>query len=325
MNINGDGAMGPRRLPSLLDAAAAAGSAILDPPARQRMVGFLDASRCAEGGYRGRLGSSMEREREEGSGPPMARRHACPSPARRSALPLPSPCPACAPADLYYTQFGLAAARALGLPNDPADTAYVAGFDDGKSLDFVHLTALLRCHDLLAGNVHSGKSLDSARSRLAGFRAADGGFSRTPHAAAGAPYDTFLAAMAGAEVVFDPAKFATVAVDLPTPVLAAALSLAAASGPVRETMVALLAGRRMPGGGFRAASGRPVPDLLSTAVALFALRLAGGADSSARTSHLAFVASLWNDDGGFSATVDDIASDCEYTFYALLAMGVLAS
>ena len=325
MKVDGDGAMGSGGLAARLDAVAAACRTILDPSARVRIAGFLDACRCADGGYRGRADAFLARGRAEGDDRLKAELHAPPGFVRSSASTRSSPCPAGAPADLYYTQFGLAAGLALGLPPDPAAATYVAGFGDGEDLDFVHLASLLRCQGIGMGEGSAFAATDRIQARLGRFRAADGGYARTPHAAAGTPYDAFLAAMAGAEVAMAPANFARVAVDLPTPVLAATLSLAATSGPVCEGLVAALAGRRMPGGGFLAVPGRAVADLLSTAVALFALLQFGGGEAAARTSHLAFVASLWNDDGGFSATADDAASDCEYTFYALLALGALAS
>ena len=37
--------------------------------------------------------------------------------------------------------------------------------------------------------------------------------------------------------------------------------------------------------------------------------------------HRDFVESLWDDDGGFRGHPSDPVTDCEYTFYGLLAMG----
>ena len=67
-----------------------------------------------------------------------------------------------------------------------------------------------------------------------------------------------------------------------------------------------------------------MPDLLSTATALFALRVAGGkipAGEIRQTQE--FVVAHWNEDGGFCGTPADPLSDTEYTFYALLALGCL--
>lgn len=76
-------------------------------------------------------------------------------------------------------------------------------------------------------------------------------------------------------------------------------------------------------GGFRATLSSPVSDLLSTAVALYALRFAGADLRQIRPNSLGFVDTLYCD-GGFSATHLDHGPDIEYTFYGLLALGALA-
>jgi len=63
-------------------------------------------------------------------------------------------------------------------------------------------------------------------------------------------------------------------------------------------------------------------DLLSTAVALYALRLASVELGDLREACLDFVDSLWSP-GGFHGCVADRTPDCEYTFYGLLALGSL--
>lgn len=70
-------------------------------------------------------------------------------------------------------------------------------------------------------------------------------------------------------------------------------------------------------GGFRSSALAPIPDLLSTATALFVLR-------SYRVRPIydtsAFVEAHWLEQGGFSATLLDDDSDVEYVFYGLLAL-----
>ncbi len=75
-----------------------------------------------------------------------------------------------------------------------------------------------------------------------------------------------------------------------------------------------------PSGGFCATAESPVPDLLSTATALFMLQCYGTAPLYATGD---FVEAHWLDNGGFAATLLDDASDVEYTFYGLLALGTL--
>lgn len=73
-------------------------------------------------------------------------------------------------------------------------------------------------------------------------------------------------------------------------------------------------------GGFSATPEAPVPDLLSTATALFTLIQYG---EQPKYSAADFVEGHWLDTGGFAATLLDEESDVEYTFYGLLALGAL--
>ena len=72
-------------------------------------------------------------------------------------------------------------------------------------------------------------------------------------------------------------------------------------------------------GGFYASDVAPIPDLLSTAVALFTLRLIGVRASDASD----FIKAHWLDNGGFAPTLYDNYSDVEYVFYGLLALGAI--
>lgn len=75
-------------------------------------------------------------------------------------------------------------------------------------------------------------------------------------------------------------------------------------------------------GGFRAVPIAPEPDMLSTAVALQALRKLGADISAVRPGCLAFCRSLCAE-GRFAGHEGDTALDGEYTFYGLLALGCL--
>lgn len=77
-------------------------------------------------------------------------------------------------------------------------------------------------------------------------------------------------------------------------------------------------------GGFKATKATKSADLLSTAVALYALNFAGADLRMIRAQCLEFVDSLFID-GGFSANHFDPDTDIEYTFYGLLALGALAA
>ena len=82
-------------------------------------------------------------------------------------------------------------------------------------------------------------------------------------------------------------------------------------------MVSWLKDRQDETGGFYASEVAPVPDLLSTAVALFTLRLIGKHPLSASR----FIEAHWLDMGSFAPTLLDDYSDVEYLFYGLLALG----
>ena len=96
-------------------------------------------------------------------------------------------------------------------------------------------------------------------------------------------------------------------------------------------LLAWLHERQDESGGFRATEEAPVPDLLSTAVALFTLRLLGtGYNCPLSIVHCPllrdasdFIHAHWLDSGGFTPTVFDNYSDVEYVFYGLLALGSL--
>ena len=83
------------------------------------------------------------------------------------------------------------------------------------------------------------------------------------------------------------------------------------------SLISWLKERQDETGGFRASDLAPVPDLLSTAVALFTLRLIGERLQSVAR----FIEAHWLDMGSFAPTLLDEYSDVEYLFYGLLALG----
>ncbi len=78
------------------------------------------------------------------------------------------------------------------------------------------------------------------------------------------------------------------------------------------------------GGGFLPFPGAPLPDLLSTAVALHALDGLQVSFADLREACLDFVDTLWTAEGGFHGNWDDDVLDIEYTYYGLLALGHLS-
>jgi hypothetical protein len=84
-----------------------------------------------------------------------------------------------------------------------------------------------------------------------------------------------------------------------------------------------LALRRSKYGGFLATPNAPIPDLLSTATALFALQTLRYPLEKIKESCLTFIEEMWDDCGGFYGHIFDNTPDCEYTFYGLLSLGIL--
>jgi hypothetical protein len=104
---------------------------------------------------------------------------------------------------------------------------------------------------------------------------------------------------------------------------AAVIVLRHLGAPAAKSAVDWLLARVHPQGGFLAIPGAPMPDLLSTATALHALAGLGVSFDSCAEKCLDFIDSLWSNEGGFYGHWGDEFLDCEYTFYALLALGHL--
>jgi hypothetical protein len=76
-------------------------------------------------------------------------------------------------------------------------------------------------------------------------------------------------------------------------------------------------------GGFAALHQAPAEDLLSTAVALYALHFMNVDIRIIKPACLAFTDAMY-ENGGFMATADDTQPDIEYTFYGMLALGAMS-
>ena len=244
--------------------------------------------------------------------------------------------------DLYYTVFGIESLLALGadMPRQPLE-AWLRGFGNGESLDFVHLCSLARCWAGLAQTDGVG---DGLLRRIEQFRTPDGGYSQAPDAKHGTAYACFLALGAyqdcGAELP-DAEGLARCLGSLAARDGGFANEHGLASGSTAATAAAVTTLRHLglpvcvcvaewllahcrARGGFLASPDAPMPDLLSTATALHALATLGIPLDAVREPCLDFIDSLWDSRGGFHGTWADDALDCEYTFYGLLALGSLA-
>ncbi len=280
-------------------ALAAGAVALMNGEAVDGLRGFVRSRRTPDGGFRGRAGTS----------------------------------------DLYYATFGLALARLLGEPPSPPERAWLDGFSDGAALDLVHCASLIRCRAL----TDALPDPTPWRTGLAAFRSADGAWRSTPGAPSGGPYAAFIALLAledlgdaeaadldaTARTVLrcrgDDGGFGGTPGAPPTTAVtsAAVVFLQAAGHAVPDATLDWLAARRSPAGGWFAAPGAPVPDLLSAAVASAAFRIAGRDVTGPPDADVEFIERHAREDGGFASHPADPMADVEYTWYALLALGAL--
>ena len=246
--------------------------------------------------------------------------------------------------DLYYTVFGLDALIALQEPVPHEHTAaYLRQYGDGAGLDLVHLACLARAWAALR-LTPDASTVDRLLARVEAFRSADGGYDTMPGARTGSAYGAFMALGSyqdlGRELPSSSDVLASllrlrardgsyaIVPELPTgltPITAAAVVAARHLGAPPDRAAGMwLLDRCHASGGFFASPDAPLPDLLSTATALHALSTLHVPIGGIREACLDFVDSLWTNRGGFFGTWEDDAPDCEYTFYALLALGHLS-
>lgn len=249
--------------------------------------------------------------------------------------------------DLYYTSFAIDALTALQLPL-PEDSlgTYLNGQAEKLSdLDFVHLCCLLRSLSALEKNADA-TVVESALAAVENYRTPDGGYNQTPDAETGSAYACFLAygsysdqrrelpnpdgvtacldSLADLEDGGWANDTAFPVTNVPATSAAVALSRNLRHPIAEKTTEFLFSAFHPAGGGFLPFPGAPLPDLLSTAVALHALDGLQADFSRIAEPCLDFVDSLWTAEGGFHGTWDDDVLDLEYTYYGLLALGHLA-
>ncbi len=245
--------------------------------------------------------------------------------------------------DLYYTIFGLEALLALEEPIDAENLAAWLGEIDPTGLDLVHACGLARIWaDLPEQNIPS-ETRRELLEIIARHCSDDGGYAGLPDCPRAGVYGSFLAFSAlqdldAAEAISPNLAPAIDALRRPaggfpgspngpatTPTTAAAVTLLhQCRRPTHRTDVDWLLTRCDPAGGFHAGEGLRESDLLSTAVACFALQLLGQPlDKDAIDATGQFILDCRQADGGFSAQPAIDTADCEYAFYALLAMGCL--
>ena len=248
--------------------------------------------------------------------------------------------------DLYYTIFTLAGFQALDLPVPLEQVEhFLRGYGEGTGLDFVHLSALARCWGIV-GKEKLGKERERPLlERIEAFRKPDGGYEGDHRLAYGTAYGAFVALGAYEDLGRTPPHPLKLIQNLKllettdgawsnipngkigaTNATAAAVTLIRHLGfPVNQRVADWLLAQVHPRGGFLAAPGAPMPDLLSTATALHALAAMDcRLPSAVHERCLDFIDTLWNAQGGFHGHWADDELDVEYTFYGLLALGHLS-
>lgn len=252
--------------------------------------------------------------------------------------------------DIYYSVFAVDTLHALQAP--PAIFRDLTMSRKGEDLSFRDLTMSrkdlvpLACLARLAAGVPGLLEPDLVNplgASIRSFRRPDGGFAPDETSAGSTVFASFLGLGAlqdlsspvsapealGAYVrsaVLEDGGFSLAPgiAAATTPTTAAAVTVLRQVGlAIPPATAGWLEARAHPQGGFVAGPGVPVPDLLSTAVALHALSTLERPLDRFREACLDFVDTLWSSKGGFYGHWADDHLDCEYTFYGLLALGHL--
>ena len=240
--------------------------------------------------------------------------------------------------DLYYTSFGLMLAYVLQLKINTKLIKQWLDKQNGKMSDVVYYAAFIRSR-MLCKLLKTGK-LSLALNRLFQSPYTLPDFTNYPHGDNDSPYSqflllslkedlgiktenhkellTFLASYhveGGGYSNIKGSKQAT------TNATVAALAVQGQLCGYRENNdVEYLYLSQDESGGFYANRSAPVPDLLSTATALFILKCYG---VTPQINAGEFIDAHWLSSGGFCATLLDESCDVEYTFYGLLALGAM--
>ena len=242
--------------------------------------------------------------------------------------------------DVYYTFFGLASAFALGFYINKNHKRFLNGIDP-SNLDLPHFAAYKGSLGLLKyfavpKKVRMGFVKSALRLPFAAkMNPIVERFPLTPESS---PYTVFLSVMGSAMSDDDQRLISMVEGYIDdfhiasggwsnikgnsNPSLnatAAAITLLSCGNiSIADNDINWLKAQQLPTGGFLSVPGAPLPDLLSTATALVALKLS---ENKPLFPVMDFIQSHWREDGGFAAIFTDEQTDCEYTFYGLLALG----
>jgi hypothetical protein len=240
--------------------------------------------------------------------------------------------------DLYYTAFGWLVAYMQGIRLD-ADKmrTFLSGFD-AESLDLIHYISWMKCKKLqrlvsdgMVGMLLNVWSVNNVRTLDS--------FCDFPQGDRHSPYTQFLwlsmledynvRLIGKKQTLIDLQDYKVKGggyanlKDCETAsanATAAALMIKAQLAVYDHVEAVALKDMQEENGGFKADALAPIPDLLSTATSLFALKNYG---IRPKYEPLDFIEAHFSENGGFSATLFDDRSDMEYVFYGLLALGSL--
>ncbi len=248
--------------------------------------------------------------------------------------------------DLYYTSFAIDALTALQVEIPEASICAYLENENKKlpDLDFVHLCCLARSSSALKEHRET-KNIQPVLDRIEQFRTPDGGYNQITDYATGSAYACFLAWGAYSDHGISVPNQSGIAdcldslattdgawsndVDFPVPNVPSTAAAVAVCRNLRRpvtdaTAKWILSCHHPASGAFLAFPDAPMPDLLTTAVALHTLDALQTPLEPIRESCLDFIDSLWSAEGGFHGNWTDDQLDIEYTYYGLLALGHLA-
>jgi hypothetical protein len=237
-------------------------------------------------------------------------------------------------ADIYYTVFGLALSYIFGLRIDWEKARRELDRYEVNAHDLVHYASYIRSSVLLDLSGNKWRRLffpDKERVSV---------FQTYPHNDSCSPYSRFvwLSLMEDMHRRIDNKKEIMESLGAyRTPDGGYSNSAGGLSASAGATAAALSVGGQLAGygrnlmedvkclyelqdgsGGFCANNQTPLPDMLSTATALFVLRYYG---VKPRVEPVPFIEAHWLESGGFAPTLAEENSDIEYTFYGMLALG----
>jgi hypothetical protein len=223
--------------------------------------------------------------------------------------------------DLYYTLFGYYLANALGLNEILAATGKYAENEAGHMKpDGIHL----QCAAILIAELSDDRKLLKALRRQIS-RNLNRQLKKQPEYGA---FVTLLTCWHTGDFIsvlriMRHLKRLEENDNLPSTVIASLVVMLSSFDRPAGNLINRLIAFSDKNGGFRAVKAAPLPDMLSTAVSLYALRYSGYDLRMIRPECLSFIDAHYAS-GGFCSNMLDRDADLEYTFYGLLALGSLA-